>query len=42
MVNNNNLNLTKEKEVAADSSTRNLSSPAKEDAWILKNFRTKP
>jgi small subunit ribosomal protein S1 len=38
MVNNNNLNLTKEKEVAADSSTRNQSSQAKEDGMDFKEL----
>ena len=38
MVNNNNLNLTKKKEVDADSSTRNQSSQAKEDGMDFKEL----
>jgi small subunit ribosomal protein S1 len=38
MVNNNNLNLTKEKEFDADSSTKNQSSPSKEDAMDFKEL----
>ena len=38
MVNNNNLNLTKEKEFDADSSTKNQSSPSKEDGMDFKEL----
>ncbi len=38
MVNNNNLNLTKKKEFDADSSTKNQSSPSKEDGMDFKEL----
>jgi small subunit ribosomal protein S1 len=38
MVNNNNLNLTKEKEFDANSSTKNQSSPSKEDGMDFKEL----